>query len=241
MNDSEYVYVFMDKDDTYGEFLKSNSGQFDADGNMFPRTAKVDFSLSSGRAGKYIKAGAAKYIKAKERMFDANRIAGFTSGTATAAFSFGLTRESNTFAKIKKCGVHLLYTQEAERFGYVKQIEFESNGDEAIHSESNKKENEEDIDSGESESSGSEAIFEQKADEEEDGRESKLSGDETINPADQEEDDGGQFESGGREAIYSESNQEEHDEPLRIMGCWSGFRWLLERFCLFRSGGCWNG
>ncbi|GMN26164.1 hypothetical protein TIFTF001_040811 [Ficus carica] len=103
------------------------------------------------------------------------------------------------------------------------QIEFESSGDEAIHSELNKRED----DGGESES-------EQNEDEEDDdGRESELSGDENINPesdqeeddgsgsessgsvsidskSEQEEDNGGQFESKGREAIYSESNQEEH-------------------------------
>ncbi|GMN70060.1 hypothetical protein TIFTF001_039104 [Ficus carica] len=290
LNNSEYVYTIMGIHETFGDFLKSNNGKFDANGNKFPRTAKVDFHVT--RRGKYFKAK----DKAKEGMFDAN--GSVLTRTATASFSFKLSRESRRFAKIKKCGVHLLYTQEAERFGYVERIEFKSNGDEAVYSDSNRKEEEEeDDDGGESESSGSEVIFseseqeedgeegdgresassggesikpesEQEEDEEEgDGRESESSGGESIKPeSDQEEDvcsesessrgegihskseqeveeedNGGGFESRGREAIYSESKREEHDEPLHIIGCWSGFRWLLERFCLFRSGCCWNG
>ncbi|GMN60519.1 hypothetical protein TIFTF001_029603 [Ficus carica] len=122
----EYLYVFMDN--TYGEFLRSNNGQIDSHGNKFPRTATVDFQDSEA-FGEYIK------LAEEGRCDDANGITGFTSPTAAASFFFSLDEKYEKLVKIKKCGVHLLYTQEADRFGYVRQIVSESSGDhEAVYS-----------------------------------------------------------------------------------------------------------
>ncbi|GMN65423.1 hypothetical protein TIFTF001_034491 [Ficus carica] len=118
---SEYVFVFMDN--TYGEFLT-----FDF---------REEYSEKFG-----------EYIKAEEGRFN-NEIAACTTSTATASFSFSLDEEYQNLAKINKCGVHLLYSQEAERFGYVSKSsgddyngggESDSSGREAIHSESDDQE-----------------------------------------------------------------------------------------------------
>ncbi|XP_024023440.1 disease resistance protein RML1A-like [Morus notabilis] len=132
---SAYVFVFVDN--TYGEFLTSKNGQLDANGNKSPCTGTVDLSIYSREWG--------NYLKADERSFDANGNNGINR-TATASFSFDLCEDSQVFAKIKGCGIHFLYTQEAERFGFVQQIEFESSGGESIHSESLQAEDEEDQD-----------------------------------------------------------------------------------------------
>ncbi|GMN70064.1 hypothetical protein TIFTF001_039109 [Ficus carica] len=62
--------------------------------------------------------------------------------TTTACFSFNLDEESKKFAKIKRCGVHLLYTQEAKRFGYLRRVASESSEGEAVYSKSDQEEDE---------------------------------------------------------------------------------------------------
>lgn len=63
--------------------------------------------------------------------------------TTTACFSFNLDEKSKEFAKIKRCGVHLLNTQEAKRFGYVRRVVSESSEGEAVYSKSDQDEDEE--------------------------------------------------------------------------------------------------
>ena len=141
---SEYVCVFMDN--TYGEFLRSNNGQIDSHGNKFPRTATVNFPEEhSGEFG--------EYIKTEEGRFNvANGNTGFTTPTATASFSFHIKKKAQKlYAKIKKCGVHLLYRQEADRFGYVCQVDqSESSGDHEVvfSSDQDEEDEEEDDNSG---------------------------------------------------------------------------------------------
>ncbi|GMN70062.1 hypothetical protein TIFTF001_039105 [Ficus carica] len=72
----ENVYVLMDN--KYGEFLTSDNGQIDSQGNKLPRTATVDFD-KWGEIGEYIKAE-------EGRSDDAN-------GPATASFSFHFHKE----------------------------------------------------------------------------------------------------------------------------------------------------
>ncbi|GMN65643.1 hypothetical protein TIFTF001_034710 [Ficus carica] len=125
---SEYVFVFVDN--TYGEFLT-----FDF---------QEEYWEESG-----------EYIKAEEGRFN-NEIAACTTCTATFSFSFSL--DDQKLAKINKCGVQLLYSKEAERFGYV----YKSSGDEE------EKEDDDDYNGGgESDSSGREAIHSESDDQEE--------------------------------------------------------------------------
>lgn len=91
---------------TYGDFLTSSDGQFDANG--------ID----------------GKYLKAEEGRFHA-RGNEFTP-TATASFASHFSLGNKELPNIKKCGVQLLYTEEAERFGCVRGAEFESNGGDSI-------------------------------------------------------------------------------------------------------------
>ncbi|GMN60521.1 hypothetical protein TIFTF001_029604 [Ficus carica] len=146
---SEYVYVFVDN--TYGEFLRSNNGQIDSRGNKFPRAA-TGFTNKWGEFDEYIKA------EEGSRCDDANGITGFTTPTATASFSFTFLDIQEEIAKIKKCGVHLLYRQEAERFGYVHQVDqSESSGDhEVVYSSDQDEEDKEEYENGGGESDSDE-------------------------------------------------------------------------------------
>ncbi|GMN66664.1 hypothetical protein TIFTF001_035735 [Ficus carica] len=128
LTNSEYLCVFVDN--TYGESLRSNKWE--------------EFG---------------KYIKAEEvsRCDDTNGIIGFTT-PVTASFSFSFLESHRQFSKIKKCGVHLLYRQEAERFGYVRQVDqSESSGEhEAVFCSDQDEEDEEEDDNGGRESDSDE-------------------------------------------------------------------------------------
>ena len=94
---------------TYGDILTSSNGQFDANG--------ID----------------GKYLKADEGRFHASGNE-FTP-TASASFASHFSLGNKELPNIKKCGVQLLYTEEAERFGCIRGAEFESNGGDSIYSE----------------------------------------------------------------------------------------------------------
>ncbi|GMN27574.1 hypothetical protein TIFTF001_041051 [Ficus carica] len=140
---SKYVFVFMDN--TYGEFL----------------TSDLQEEYSEEEFG--------EYIKAEEGRFN-NEIAACTTSTATASFSFSLEEEYQSLAKINKCGVHLLYSQEAEMFGYVSESsgEEEEEEEEEDDDDDDDEEEEEDDGGGEFDLSGREAIHSESDDQEED-------------------------------------------------------------------------
>ncbi|GMN29534.1 hypothetical protein TIFTF001_046350 [Ficus carica] len=116
----------------------------------------INGSLNSEYVFVFIDSSSGVCIKTEEGRFNIE-LAACTTSTATFSFSFSL--DDQKLAKINKCGVHLLYSKQAERlFGYVSK----SSGDEE------EKEDDDDYNGGgESDSSGREAIHSESDDQEE--------------------------------------------------------------------------
>ena len=71
----------------------------------------------------YYDRSCAEFLNAnKDKYYGANDN-GFSSSTATATASFYF--KPRPCVKVKKCGVHLLYAQEAEKFGFVEPYDWE--------------------------------------------------------------------------------------------------------------------
>ena len=128
-------HVFMVVYPAYGRFLAFKDAQIDDDRNYYGKLRQYP--------GEYAKAdqGSSDFDENEKSWFDP---------TATASFSFYLgTRDDdenvegdvNHIVKVVKCGVHLLYTHEIERF--KSNQESESRGREVIYFESNQEEGEE--------------------------------------------------------------------------------------------------